>query len=77
MYRMALDQIAEQNTALKYRFFINYSNRGCFFLRLKVRENIAVTHILMGQYAEAAQTYELIVQERINYRSGFNLWSYS
>jgi hypothetical protein len=27
----------------------------------------------MGQYAEAAQAYESIVQERANYRSGFNL----
>ncbi len=57
MYRMALDQIPEQNTDLKF----------------KVRENIASTYILMGQYAEAAQAYESIVQERANYRSGFNL----
>lgn len=41
--------------------------------RFKVRENIAATHILMGQYAEAAQAYEAIMQERPNYRSGFNL----
>lgn len=27
----------------------------------------------MGQYAEAAQAYESIMQERPNYRSGFNL----
>ena len=27
----------------------------------------------MGQYAEAAQVYELVMQERPNYRSGFNL----
>jgi len=27
----------------------------------------------MGQYAEAAQAYESIVQERPNYRSCFNL----
>ncbi len=41
--------------------------------RFKVRENIAATHILMGQYAEAAQAYESIMQERPNYRSGLNL----
>lgn len=28
---------------------------------------------MMGQYAEAAQAYESIMQERPNYRSGFNL----
>ncbi len=38
-----------------------------------MRENIAATHILMGQYAEAAQAYESIMQERPNYRSGLNL----
>jgi intraflagellar transport protein 88 len=27
----------------------------------------------MGQYAEAAQAYESIMQERPNYRSGLNL----
>ncbi|UJR22611.1 hypothetical protein I4U23_025652 [Adineta vaga] len=58
MYRMALDQIPEQNADLK----------------IKVRENIAATHIIMGQYAEAAQAYESIVQERPNYRSCFNLF---
>ncbi|CAF4163238.1 unnamed protein product [Rotaria sordida] len=57
MYRMALDQIPEQNADLKF----------------KVRENIAATHILMTQYAEAAQAYESIMQERPNYRSGLNL----
>ncbi|CAF0751378.1 unnamed protein product, partial [Didymodactylos carnosus] len=57
MYRMALDQISEQNTDIKF----------------KVRENIAAVHIEMGQYNEAAQCYESIVQERPNYRSGFNL----
>ncbi|CAF3940589.1 unnamed protein product, partial [Adineta steineri] len=57
MYRMALDQIPEQNADLKF----------------KVRENIAATHILMSQYAEAAQAYESIMQERPNYRSGLNL----
>ncbi|CAF0743268.1 unnamed protein product [Didymodactylos carnosus] len=57
MYRMALDQIPEQNADLKF----------------KVRENIAAVHIEMGQYNEAAQCYESIVQERPNYRSGFNL----
>ncbi|CAF4758716.1 unnamed protein product, partial [Rotaria sp. Silwood2] len=40
---------------------------------LKIRQNIAATHILMGQYAEAAQAYELTMQEKPNYRSGFNL----
>lgn len=43
------------------------------FLRMKVRENIAVTHIFMGQYAEAAQVYEIVMQERPSYRSGLNL----
>lgn len=41
--------------------------------RFKVRENIASTYILMNQYAEAAQAYESIVQERPNYRSSLNL----
>ncbi|CAF1251703.1 unnamed protein product [Rotaria sp. Silwood1] len=57
MYRMALDQISDQNSKLK----------------LKIRQNIAATHILMNQYAEAAQAYEIIIQEQPNYRSVFNL----
>ncbi|CAF2190201.1 unnamed protein product [Rotaria magnacalcarata] len=57
MYRMALDQISEQNVNLK----------------MKVRQNISATHILMGQYAEAAQIYEIVMQERPNYRCGLNL----
>ena len=47
--------------------------KDIFNFRFKVRENIAATHILMGQYAEAAQAYETIMQERPNYRSGLNL----
>lgn len=43
------------------------------YFRFKIRENIAATHILMGQFAEAAQAYESIMQERPNYRSGLNL----
>ncbi|CAF4379273.1 unnamed protein product, partial [Rotaria socialis] len=57
MYRMALDQISEQNVNLK----------------MNVRQNIAATHILMGQYAEAAQMYEIVMQERPNHRCGLNL----
>ncbi|CAF0836099.1 unnamed protein product [Adineta ricciae] len=58
MYRMALDQISDQNADLKF----------------KIRENIAATHIITGQYAEATQAYESIAQERPNYRSCFNLF---
>jgi tetratricopeptide (TPR) repeat protein len=71
---MALDQIPEQNTDLKYQFFSRYFHpNSLLFCRFKVRENIASTHILMDQYGEAAQAYEAIVQDRPNYRSSLNL----
>lgn len=56
---------------------MNLSNQTCSLLsfsRFKIRENIAVTHIITGQYVEATQAYESIVQERPNYRSCFNLF---
>lgn len=40
---------------------------------MHIRENIASAHVLMGQYAEACQAYESIVQDRASYRSCLNL----
>jgi intraflagellar transport protein 88 len=73
MYRMALDQIPEQNADLKYEIFDWKFLTDILVFRFKVRGNIASTHILMGQFAEAAQAYESIIQERPNYRSSLNL----
>ena len=75
MYRMALDQISEPNNILKYSQHLDelFLFHSVPFSRLHIRENIASTHVLMGQYAEAAQAYESIVQDRASYRSCLNL----
>ncbi|XP_023172269.2 intraflagellar transport protein 88 homolog isoform X2 [Drosophila hydei] len=57
MYRMALDSVP--NTLKQ--------------LRLKITENIGVLFIRMGQYADAASSFEFIMSERADIRSGIHL----
>ncbi|XP_030370369.1 intraflagellar transport protein 88 homolog [Scaptodrosophila lebanonensis] len=57
MYRMALDSVPNN---LKQ-------------LRLKITENIGVLFVRMGQYADAASSFEFIMSERANIRSGIHL----
>lgn len=57
MYRMALDSVP--NTQKQ--------------LRLKITENIGVLFVRMGQYADAASSFEFIMSERPDIRSGIHL----
>ncbi|XP_017853808.1 intraflagellar transport protein 88 homolog [Drosophila busckii] len=57
MYRMALDSVP--NTQKQ--------------LRLKITENIGVLFVRMAQYADAASSFEFIMSERADIRSGIHL----
>ncbi|EDV99080.1 intraflagellar transport protein 88 homolog [Drosophila grimshawi] len=57
MYRMALDSVP--NTLKQ--------------LRLKITENIGVLFVRMGQYSDAASSFEFIMSERADIRSGIHL----
>ncbi|XP_052837755.1 intraflagellar transport protein 88 homolog [Drosophila gunungcola] len=57
MYRMALDSVPK-----------NLSQ-----LRLKIRENIGVLFVRMGSYSEAASSFEFIMSERADIKSGIHL----
>lgn len=57
MYRMALDQVPSNQKEL----------------RLKISHNIGVLLIKMGQYADAAASFEFIMSERADLKSGLHL----
>ncbi|XP_073848109.1 intraflagellar transport protein 88-like protein nompB [Musca autumnalis] len=57
MYRMALDSVPNN---LKQ-------------LRLKITQNIGILFVRMGQYADAAASFEFIMSERADIRSGIHL----
>ncbi|XP_017052592.2 LOW QUALITY PROTEIN: intraflagellar transport protein 88 homolog [Drosophila ficusphila] len=57
MYRMALDSVPK-----------NLSQ-----LRLKIRENIGVLFVRMGSYSDAASSFEFIMSERPDIKSGVHL----
>ncbi|XP_046866865.1 intraflagellar transport protein 88 homolog [Drosophila willistoni] len=57
MYRMALDSVPNN---LKQ-------------LRLKITENIGVLFVRMGQYADAASSFEFIMSERADVKNGIHL----
>lgn len=57
MYRMALDSVPNN---LKQ-------------LRLKITQNIGILFVRMGQYADAASSFEFIMSERADIRSGIHL----
>ncbi|XP_043929126.1 intraflagellar transport protein 88 homolog [Protopterus annectens] len=56
-YRMALDQITSAHKELK----------------IKVMQNVGVVFIKMGQYSDAITSFEHIMSESPNLRTGFNL----
>ncbi|XP_059417729.1 intraflagellar transport protein 88 homolog isoform X4 [Carassius carassius] len=56
-YRMALDQISNAHSAM----------------RIKVMQNIGVVFIHMGQYSDAITSFEYIMSESPNIKTGFNL----
>ncbi|KAF5902036.1 intraflagellar transport protein 88 isoform X1, partial [Clarias magur] len=56
-YRMALDQISNVHTEM----------------RIKIMQNIGVAFIRMGQYSDAITSYEHIMSESPNIKTGFNL----
>ncbi|XP_020811058.1 intraflagellar transport protein 88 homolog [Drosophila serrata] len=57
MYRMALDSVPK-----------NLSQ-----LRLKIQENIGVLFVRMGSYSDAASSFEFIMSERADIKSGIHL----
>lgn len=57
MYRMALDQVPSNQKEL----------------RLKISHNIGVLLIKMGQYADAAASFEFVMSERADLKSGLHL----
>lgn len=57
MYRMALDQVP-----------VNQKE-----LRLKISHNIGIVFIKMGQYSDAATSFEFIMSERADLKSGLHL----
>ncbi|XP_062861815.1 intraflagellar transport protein 88 homolog isoform X2 [Trichomycterus rosablanca] len=56
-YRMALDQISNAHTEM----------------RIKIMQNIGVTFIRLGQYSDAITSFEHIMSESPNIKTGFNL----
>ncbi|CAN9497498.1 unnamed protein product [Ophioblennius macclurei] len=56
-YRMALDQISNAHKEV----------------RIKIMQNIGVVFVRMGQYADAVTSFEHIMSESPNVRTGFNL----
>ncbi|KAF7650226.1 hypothetical protein LDENG_00129560 [Lucifuga dentata] len=56
-YRMALDQISNAHKEM----------------RIKIMQNIGVIFIRMGQYSDAITTFEHIMSESPNIKTGFNL----
>uniref|UniRef100_W5MY78 Intraflagellar transport protein 88 homolog n=1 Tax=Lepisosteus oculatus TaxID=7918 RepID=W5MY78_LEPOC len=56
-YRMALDQISSAHKEM----------------RIKIMQNIGVVFVKMGQYSDAVTSFEHIMSESPNIRTGFNL----
>ena len=56
-YRMALDQISNAHKET----------------RIKILQNIGVVFVRMGQYSDAVTSFEHIMSESPNVRTGFNL----
>ncbi|XP_037646274.1 intraflagellar transport protein 88 homolog isoform X5 [Sebastes umbrosus] len=56
-YRMALDQISNANKEV----------------RIKIMQNIGVVFVRMGQYSDAITSFEHIMSESPNIKTGFNL----
>ncbi|KAF4087257.1 hypothetical protein AMELA_G00093470 [Ameiurus melas] len=56
-YRMALDQISNVHTEM----------------RIKIMQNIGVSFIRMGQYSDSITSFEHIMSESPNIKTGFNL----
>ena len=57
MYRMALDQLPSSNKETK----------------LRIMRNIGISFIKMGQFQDAASSFESIMEARSDYSAAFNL----
>lgn len=57
MYRMALDQVSNTNKEM----------------RIKIMQNIGLVFVRMGQYTDAITSFEHIMGESPNIKTGFNL----
>ena len=58
MYRMALDQIGDAYKSV----------------RLKILQNIGSVFIKMGQYADAITSFEHIMSDRPDFKTGYQLY---
>ncbi|XP_074642143.1 intraflagellar transport protein 88 homolog [Tubulanus polymorphus] len=56
-YRMALDQVPNTHKEM----------------RIKIMQNIGIVFVKMGQYNDAITSFEHIMQEQPNFKTGFNL----
>ncbi|BFZ25395.1 hypothetical protein BsWGS_28434 [Bradybaena similaris] len=56
-YRMALDQVPNTHKEM----------------RTKIMQNIGITFVKMGQYSDAITSFEHIMSEAANFKTGFNL----
>lgn len=57
MYRMAVDQVSNTNKEM----------------RIKIMQNIGLVFVRMGQYTDAITSFEHIMSESPNVKTGFNL----
>lgn len=57
LYRMALDQISNTHKEM----------------RIKIMQNIGLVFVRMGQYSDAITSFEHIMSESPNIKTGFNL----
>lgn len=60
MYRMALDQIPDVHKVV----------------RLKILQNIGIVFVKMGRFADAITSFEHIMEEKPNFKTGNSAWSH-
>lgn len=75
MYRMALDQIMPANhNELRYVHFLHSYGNNILHWRNKILINIGISFLKLGQYSDAAQNFEQIVENANNCaQTAFNL----
>lgn len=75
-YRMALDQVPahfttlRQDSIFKKSIFFNSSSNHCHNFRTKIMQNIGLLFIKMGQYNDACTSFEFVMQEKPDSKTG-------
>lgn len=86
-YRMALDQVPNTHKNMRYTedFLVQSSAVSqiqfthrlhvtlSVCLRIKIRQNIGIAFVKLGQYSEAITSFEHVLAEEPNFVTGFNL----